>query len=374
MLNNKTIQNQNQIADIMSTSQSKETPFFINLAAIVIVIAGMVVASSIISTMLLALFISIICAHPINWLNKRKVPKWLALSIVLVVITGSFLLLGGIIGNTVASFSQDIPVYEKSLKEIAGNTISYLNSKGFSFSGVELEKMLNVSNIMNVTVMLLSNLGEVMGNVVLIFFVAIFLLLEMDDFSFKFLAIKHGVGDSLRYLITISNNIRHYLSIMTLISLITALLIWGFLAILGIKYAILWALIAFLLNFIPNIGSIIAAIPAVLFALIQQGIGGAFWTIVGYLFINMVVGNIVAPKMLGKGLGLSTFVAFISFIFWGYILGTVGMFLSVPLTMAIRIFLEQDEKTRWIAVLLGTSDEAKAYDEIYNINNHKEKK
>jgi AI-2 transport protein TqsA len=357
----------------MSTSKSKETPFFINLAAIVIVIAGMVVASSIISTLLLALFISIICAHPINWLRARKIPEWLAISIVLVSITATFILLGGIIGNTVASFSNDLPIYEKSLKQIADNSITYFNSKGFNLSEAEIEKFLNVSNIMNLTVTLLSNLGEVMGNTVLIFFISVFLLLEMDDFSFKFLAIKHGVGDSLRYLITISNNIRHYLSIMTLISLITALLIWGFLAILGIKYAILWALIAFLLNFIPNIGSIIAAIPAILFALIQQGIGGALWTIAGYLIINMVVGNIVAPKMLGKGLGLSTFVAFISFIFWGYILGTVGMFLSVPLTMAIKIFLEQDEKTRWIAVLLGTSAEAKAYDEIYNVNNHKEK-
>jgi len=358
----------------MSSSPLIKTPFFINLAAIIIVIAGMVVASSIISTVLLAVFISIICAHPINWLHERKIPKWLALSFVLVAITATFILLGGIIGNTVASFSKDIPVYEKSLKEIADNSISFLNSKGFNFSESEIEKLLNVSNIMNLTVALLSNLGEVMGNVVLIFFISIFLLLEMDDFSFKFLAIKHGVGESLKYLITISSNIRHYLSIMTLISLITALLIWGFLAILGIKYAILWALIAFLLNFIPNIGSIIAAIPAVLFALIQQGAGGAFWTITGYLIINMIVGNIVAPKMLGKGLGLSTFVAFISFIFWGYILGTVGMFLSVPLTMAIKIFLEQDEKTRWIAVLLGTSIEAKAYDEIHNINNHKENK
>lgn len=353
--------------------KANKTFFFVNLAAVIIVIGGMVIASSIISTLLLALFISIICAHPINWLRKRKIPEWLALSIVLIGITATFLLLGGIIGNTVASFSKDLPVYEKSLKEIADNSIAFLNAKGIDVSEPEIEKMLNVSSIMNLTVTLLSNLGEVMGNIVLIFFIAIFLLLEMDDFSFKFLAIKHGVGDSLKYLITISSNIRHYLSIMTLISLITALLIWGFLAILGIKYAILWALIAFLLNFIPNIGSIIAAMPATLFALIQSGIGGAFWTIVGYLVINMVIGNIVAPKMLGKGLGLSTFVAFISFIFWGYILGTVGMFLSVPLTMAIKIFLEQDDKTKWIAVLLGTSDEAKVYEETNKIKIQEEK-
>jgi predicted PurR-regulated permease PerM len=228
--------------------------------------------------------------------------------------------------------------------------------------------MLNYSNIMNLTVSLLSNLGEVMGNVVIIFFIAVFLLLEMDQFSLKFIAIQQGTGETLNYLIKIGENIRHYLSIMTIVSLITALLVWGVLAILGVKYAILWALIAFLLNFIPNIGSIVAAIPAVFFALIQSGIDTALWTVVAYLVINMIVGNVVAPKMLGHGMGLSTFIAFISFIFWGYILGTVGMFLSVPLTMAIKIILDQDEKTKWIAVLLGTAEEAKVYDEVHNKN------
>jgi len=356
----------------MSTlNQSGNSSFMLNLAATIIVIAGMVVASSIVSTVLLAVFISIICAHPINWLQKRNIPKWLALSIVLFAITATFILLGGIIGNTVASFSNDVPLYEKTLRQIAENSIAYFNSFGFNISEMEIDKLLNVTSIMSFMVTLLSNMGGVMGNTVLIFFIAIFLLLEMDDFSFKFLAIKHGVGDSLRYLITISSNIRHYLSIMTLLSLITALLIWGCLAIIGIKYAILWALIAFLLNFIPNIGSIVAAIPAVLFALIQSGFKGAFWTIIVYLVINMVIGNIVAPKMLGKGLGLSTFVAFMSFIFWGYILGTVGMFISVPLTMALKIYLEQDKNTKWIAILLGTSEEARSYKE--NQNNQLEK-
>jgi predicted PurR-regulated permease PerM len=127
------------------------------------------------------------------------------------------------------------------------------------------------------------------------------------------------------------------------------------LLILNIDYALLWGLLAFLLNFIPNIGSIIAAIPAILLSLIQFGPGIAIITSVGYLVINFVFGNVLEPRMMGKGLGLSTLIVFLSLIFWGWILGPVGMLLSVPLTMVVKIALDSSDDTRWIATLLGTS-------------------
>jgi predicted PurR-regulated permease PerM len=131
--------------------------------------------------------------------------------------------------------------------------------------------------------------------------------------------------------------------------------------IIGVDYPLLWALIACLLSYIPNIGSIIAAIPAVLFALVQLGLGGALWTLGSFLLVNNVLGNFVEPRVMGNGLGLSTLVVFLSLLFWGFVLGTVGMFLSVPITMTIKIILEHNEKTRWLAILLGTPAEAKIY-------------
>ena len=138
----------------------------------------------------------------------------------------------------------------------------------------------------------------------------------------------------------------------------TGLLIWICLAIIGVDYAIIWALIAFLLNYIPNIGSLIAAIPAILFSYVQLGFNGAIWTTIVFVAVNTVIGNVIEPRVMGKGLGLSTFVVFWSLLFWGFVLGTIGMFLSVPLTMAIKIMLAQNGQTRWIAILLGTQDEA----------------
>ena len=127
----------------------------------------------------------------------------------------------------------------------------------------------------------------------------------------------------------IGDSVRHYLTIKTFTSLLTGVFVWIGLALIGLEYAIIWALIAFLLNYIPNIGSILAAVPALLFALIQLGLDGVLFTAIVFVVVNMLVGNAIEPKIMGKGLGLSTFVVFFSLIFWGFILGTVGMFLSV---------------------------------------------
>ena len=168
----------------------------------------------------------------------------------------------------------------------------------------------------------------------------------------------------MSHLNVISDSIRHYLSIKTYVSMLTGVLIWLSLTIIGVNYAILWGLIAFLLNYIPNIGSLLAALPTVLFAMLQLGLSGFIWTSVSYLLINMIVGNIVEPKVMGKGLGLSTLVVFISLIVWGFLLGIVGVFLSVPITIAIKILLEQNKKTRWIAILLGSFKETKSVQQM----------
>lgn len=335
----------------------------VQVAAFFIIIAGLIFISSIVTMLLMALFISIICGQPVDWLRKRKVPSWLSIAIVFITILVIFIVLGGIVGNTAVKFTADAAEYRTKLTEISLAVINYLNSKGIEISPERLNDLFDPIKIMNYTIKVLGDIGSIMGNMLLIFFIAIFLLIESRDFSSKIMLINKGSLESLDYLSKIIGNIRHYLTIMTLISLSTGLLVYTYLSIIGVQYAILWALLAFLLNFIPNIGSIIAAIPAVTYALLQGGFIMAIWTLIGYILINIIVGNMLTPRFLGKGLGLSTLVAFLSFIFWGYVLGTVGMFLSVPLTMAIKIMLEQNPNTKWIALLLGTKNELESYNE-----------
>lgn len=330
----------------------------VNFAALFIILAGMMFASSFITTLLLALFVSIILSQPIFWLQRKKVPQGLAIAIVFILVTSIFLGFGEIIAASLSSFSENQELYEKNLSEMGNSTLNFLDEKGIVIPTEKITNLYEPSKIMSITAGFLGQLGGLMGDSLTIFFLALFLLLELDTIPVKTRAIMKGNVQSLAYFGTIGDSIRHYLSIKTVTSLMTGAFIWIGLALIGLDYAIIWALIAFLLNYIPNIGSIIAAIPAVAFSLLQLGFGGAAWTIVIFVLVNMIIGNAVEPKMMGKGLGLSTFVVFLSLLFWGFILGAVGMFLSIPITMAIKIMLEQNPKTKWMAIVLGTDKEA----------------
>ncbi len=343
-----------------NNSKTKQYSTILIIASFVIIIAGVMYAQSMITQILMALFISIICAQPISWLQKKKVPQGIAITIVLIGIISLFIGFGQLIGSSLSSFSENAPKYEQNLKEISKTVFQFTEDKGLNISTDEMINMFDPSKVMRITAGFLGQLGGFMSNTLTIFFLVLFLLMELDSFPIKAKAIVKESSASLSFFNTIGNSIRHYLSIKTMTSLLTGLLIWTSLRIIGVDYAIIWALIAFLLNYIPNIGSIIASIPAILFSIIQLGFEGMIWTTIVFVVVNLVIGNIIEPKMMGKGMGLSTFVVFVSLIFWGFILGSIGMFLSVPLTMAIKIMLEQDPKTAGIAIFLGTQGEAQA--------------
>ena len=306
---------------------SKPIGIALYVAAFIIIIAGAIYAASIITPLLMALFVTIICAQPIVWLQKKKMPQALAILIVFIFVVAVFIGFGELIGNSLSSFSEQAPLYEKNLNEMGNSFLQFFNERGIPISTDKMTGLFDPSKIMSVTAGFLGELGGFMGNALTIFFLVLFLLMELDSISIKARAIVTDTTDSLSYFNVIGQSIRHYLSIKTLTSLLTGICIWISLAIIGVDYAIIWALIAFLLNYIPNIGSIFAAVPAVLFSMIQLGFGGVFGTIMVFVAVNVVIGNVIEPKMMGKGLGLSTFVVFFSLIFWGFVFGTAGVIL-----------------------------------------------
>jgi len=335
-----------------------ETSPIVIVAAFVIVIAGVIYAKSIITPFLLALFISIICEQPVSWMEKRRIPRWLGLIIVIFSMIFLFSGFAFLIGGTISSFSGDLSKYEASLTAISDSFFKYLGDKGIKVPQDQVFSLLQPAKILEITAGALNKLVNMMGNTFLILLIVLFTLTEFSSFAVKANAILKGSDRSVSYFSSILQNIRHYLGIKTVICLFTGILVYVALLIIGVDYPLLWALIAAIMNYIPNIGSIIAAVPAVLFALVQIGWGGAIWTLASFMVVNNVLGNFVEPRIMGRGLGLSTLVVFLSLLFWGFIFGTVGMFLSVPLTMTIKIILEQNEKTKWISIILGTPSEA----------------
>jgi AI-2 transport protein TqsA len=326
----------------------------------IISIAAIMAARSIIVPIILALFISIIFAQPILWMEKKKIPWGLGTLIVLLSALLVFPVLGGIIGDSISKLISDAPKYEERIQDVFVELIEGLNQLGANINTDQIFEETDTDKIMTFAAGAAGEIGKVVKETALVIMITVFMLFGTKNFLYKTELIeKIKSMPLLTSFDSIGTSVRHYLWIKSVISLITGILVWLWLIILGVEYAILWGVIAFLFNYIPSIGSPIAAIPAILLALIQLGVGSMVWTAVGYAVINVVMGNIVEPKVLGKGLGLSTLVVFLSLIIWGFILGIVGMFLAIPLTITIKLMLEEKESTRWLAVILGTEDEAK---------------
>jgi predicted PurR-regulated permease PerM len=333
----------------------------VRVAALVIILAGAYIARSIITPVLLALFISIICIQPIRWMEKKRIPRWIAMIVVALGLVLIFLGFSILIGGTLSFFINSVSKYESMLVAISNSFLQFLNDHGLSIPKEKVSGLIQSARIFEFTSGALKELLRLIGNAMLIFLIILFILMEFSSFTVKAKAILGLSDKSISYLSTITKNTRNYLVIKSLICLTNGILIYVALLIIGVDYPLLWATVAGLMNYIPNIGSIFATIPAVLFALIQLGMGGALWTLGAFVIIHNVLGNFIEPKIMGRGLGLSALVVLLSLLFWGYIMGPVGMFLSVPFTMTIKIILEQNEKTRWLAILLGSPEEAKIY-------------
>lgn len=337
----------------LQIGQSKTAAVFVISAACVIIIAGMRAASPLLVPLLLAVFIAIISAPPLFWLKKKGVPSVLAMSIVLVALLVTVLVLAALVGSSLDTFLQDMPEYQRRLQGKLAALLAWLDAKGLDIAEEKLVEVFDPSVGLQLVTRIVTSLGNVLTNGFLILLTVIFILLEAASFSDKIGTFLEDPERSFQRLTQFFRNIQRYMAIKTVISITTGAAIAVWLAVIGIDYALLWGIIAFLFNYIPNIGSILAALPAVALALIQLGTSEAILATAGYLVVNTVVGNIIEPRIMGRGLGLSTLVVFLSLVFWGWVFGPVGMLLSVPLTMTVKIALDGSEETRWIAVLLG---------------------
>jgi AI-2 transport protein TqsA len=322
-------------------------------AACVVIIAGMKAATVILVPFLLSAFIAIISAPPMFWLQQKGVPSILAVSIVVLITLGMGVLLGTLVGQSINDFSQDLPVYQAKIKAQMATLLAYADRLGIDTQSLAITEIFDPGAAMKLAATVLNSLGNVLTNGFLILMTVIFILLEAASFPAKLQAIKGAPDASLTRWEHFLNHVKQYMAIKTWVSLATGVIISVWVAILGVDFPLLWGLLAFALNYVPNIGSIIAAVPAVLLALVQVGAIKALLLAGGYVAVNLIMGNAIEPRFMGKGLGLSTLVVFLSLLFWGWVLGPVGMLLSVPLTITAKIALDSREDTRWLAVLLG---------------------
>ena len=323
-------------------------------ACFVIIVAGARAAEPILVPVLLATMLSIICVPPMQWLNGHGFPGWLAIVLVVLFVLAVGTAFGTVIGTSLIDFSASLPYYQARLQTEMAGLVAWLAAHGVELSNRVLQETLNPGQVLRVAGRIFSGVGDVVSRIGLILLLTVFILFEWGTVKDKVRVAFPGSAEAhLAQLSRVSENVKRYLALKTVFSLATGALVALLLTVLGVDYALLWGLLAFLLNYVPTIGSIIAAVPGVILAFLQLGWDGALIAAVGYLVINTTISNLIEPRVLGQGVGLSTLVVFLSLLFWGWVLGPVGMLLSVPLTMIFKIFLEGNEDTRWIAILMG---------------------
>ena len=327
--------------------------FLLTAAAIVIVIAGMRASAEILMPFLVALFIAVICAPLYQGMRRRHVPTTLAVIAILLLMVGGVLILVGVVERAIAGLSGRLPAYQAAFVASTDKLWAWLEGLGLELPEATLREYLDFEVLLRYLGTIAGTLGDFLSTMFIVAIVAIFILLEGSALPAKVRDLPVLSQDTWTRLQQVAADVRRYMFLKTVMSLLTGALIALFLLVLEIDFPILLGVLAFALNYIPVIGSIVAALPGILLAFVEFGLGTSLLVAAGYVVINVGVSNGIEPRYLGDGLGLSPLVVILSVLLWGWVLGPMGMLLSVPLTMSVKIALESDEGTRWLAILMS---------------------
>jgi predicted PurR-regulated permease PerM len=323
------------------------------MASMSIILMAMKFSADILVPLLIASAIAILLAPLIKYLETKYIPKIISLVFVTVLVLIPVMALGGFIGEEVEDFIKNYATMEKEFDAWLNKTSHMISQIGISVTSEDLRATLNKSNFGELIQGLATQTKNQFSNIFWIFFLVAFILMDSRYLYNKLLKILKDREGRIEEGMEIIEKIKTYFLIKVKTSLITALWILIVLWFYDMRYAFLWATLVFFLNFIPVVGSIFAAIPAVVVALIDHSMMTAIWIAMWYMIVNTVIGNILEPRIMGRGLGLSALTIFISMIFWGWMFGPAGMILSVPLTMGVQFLFDQYDETKWLAFMLG---------------------
>ena len=327
------------------------------LACLVVVVYGLRFASAILLPAALALFLAVLSLPVMIWLRSRHVPNWLAIFIPVVMNIAVIGLLLLVVSQSVAQFQTRLGFYVRELQAIQTGWFQAIEARtGVILADYFTMELIDPAAVVDFARGVVGRAAQFVGTALMVFLIMAFMLSEATVFPEKFRYIM-GSGESKAGRLTkVVTEVQTYLGIKTVVSLATGLVLGAWAWVMNLDFPVLLGLAAFLLNYIPTVGSIIAAVPAILLSLILVGTAGhAFLVALGYIVVNTLFGNILEPSLMGRRLGLSTLVVILSLLFWGWAWGPLGALLSVPLTVIVKIWLENTHDLKWVAVLLDKS-------------------
>jgi AI-2 transport protein TqsA len=323
------------------------------VGSVVLAILGIRLAAPVLVPFALASLVTLASLPALLRLLRAGVPRSLAVAVLVIVDSAMLAFLGWIVILSAADLAEALPRYVTRIDSLRSEMLIWLQDMGIEGGRFLDAELIQPARLLEIAASAVYGLTNLLSGLLLVLLFLVFMLSEVAGFPEKLHSALGEKAVDLHRFAPVVAEVQEYLALKTLTSLATGVLIGSSTYLLGLDFALLWGLLAFLLNYIPNIGSIIAALPAVLVALLQLGPGPALVVLGVYVAVNMVLGNLVEPTLMGRRLGISTLVVMVALVFWGWVWGAAGMFLAVPLTMAIKIVLEGMDEYRWLAVLMG---------------------
>ena len=319
-------------------------------ASIVVVIAGLRVGVTFLIPLILSAFLATVLYPSVAWMVARRVPSGLAVLLTTLLVVAAFSGPGLIVQRAAQTFAASAPEYRADIER---GLMPWLERLGVSDADeAGWVSLVDPGAAFDLVRTLSSGAASLLGNTFIVLLTTAFMLLEASHLRRRIpLALRLG-PEQVQGAEQALSAVHHYLLIKAVVSLATGLAIWLWLLLLGVEFPVLWGLLAFMLNFIPNFGSLLAAVPPALLALVRSGPADMLAVAVGFAVVNIVLGSILEPRIMGRRLGLSPLAVLLSLIFWGWVWGSVGLLLAVPLTMVVKIVLEHSDVS-WLALLLG---------------------
>ncbi len=338
----------------MMQISDKTTQTLMAIITTILVVAALKATRAISMPLAFAFFI-VVLVYPLQNKLEEKLPRWLSVIIILLLLGGIVSIAEGILSLSGEIIEPKIPQYLDRLQKLTEMAQSWLSSFGISFPDFTTQPNASLSQLTQPAIIGIQSLISALSLTVLVVSLLVLLLLEVSQYHRKVKkAFPSRTGDRLiQAVANSSEKLRRYLMVMTLTSFLTGVFTTIWCWILGVDLALVWGLIAFILNYIPTLGSIIAVIPPTLVALLFVGATRSIATLIGLAAIQGVMGNFVDPRVQGKSLQLSPFIALLSIVFWGWVWGIPGAILGVPMTISIILLCQEFKATRGIAIILG---------------------
>lgn len=338
----------------------------VTLACLFVVLTGMKIAANVLVPIVYAFFLAVLSYPMVRWLRRHRVPAGLALGITMLVNLGALAGMVTVGVRLLISFWRDLPHYLRGLERYSNDAASWLEANGVAGAKATVSGLFDWNNLIGWATQqdVMGNLGALgistfgtlatfLASLIMVIIVMMFILMEAHGTQSRLQAVSLSGGPDLSGLMRSADDIQKYLGVKTLISALTGLMAGFWCWFFDLHYPLLWALLAFLFNYIPAVGSTAASVPAIVEALVQHGPGTAIFVAIGYGGINFFLDNFVQPTMLGNRFGISPLVVILSVIFWGWLWGPLGMFLAVPLTMVLKVLLDNNAEFQWISVAMA---------------------